>query len=758
MKIARIFTMLVITALAALCFSASALAAVTLPKGTKEIGDEAFSGVPLPKYFAIRSGVEKIGSGAFAGTGVVQFWLPKTLKEIAPDAFDESATFVCSPGTYAEQWCEENKADYDYIKPSLHADKTSLLYGETAVLTANYVFNDEATEYFWETRGRERYWTPLLDENGPVLRYTNSEGEGYTCFRVSAICGDDEISLPSNCVVIKSYGSAPEFLPDKCKALSGDSVYLEWTFMGKEVNYILLQWFPDAQNPAGGEWAWIDSFKGGWNYTVYGLEKNTEYKFQIGIVEDGEANILSKPFAITTGEEPTILKMNKPTMIGNSFHMSWEPIKNAVYDSYFGYDQNNMRLFSSNLWATEYHLYNTSKTKNSYVQIRARIPNTGFVFWGPICEIEANSEEPVVEIESCEMKGDILNLSWKTLPGCIYDVYLHMDGEEEFCAIKDTSKTAIEYGGFRPGEHGTVRVVAKFGGWAKSSDEVEISVPLLNEVEYRALLIGEVSFKGSMYSGRCYGDVELLAKMLENVKTPDGTFYSVIRRKDLNRQQVFAAIQEAFGTADENDVSLIYFGTHGDVSHVGRLAGSLCTVEVPNKTYDVILMEELAAALKEVKGTKIVWLGSCGSGAGIYDKNEEENIADPYYGEYDEDEWDGWYEYEINDDFYTSDLSEAETFDTGELRLPDFQVMTAARYRFVSWGNEAKNYTFFIHFLTEGVCGPDGSMPADLNGDGRLTQHELFLYINERMEDPESGSDQDIQAYPLESDYVLFTK
>ena len=757
MKITRIFTMLVITALAALCFSASALAAVTLPKGTKEIGDEAFSGVPLPKYFAIRSGVEKIGSGAFAGTGVVQFWLPKTLKEIAPDAFDESATFVCSPGTYAEQWCEENKADYDYIKPSLHADKTSLLYGETVVLTANYVFNNEATEYFWETRGRERYWTPLLDENGPVLRYTNSEGEGYTCFRVSAICGD-EISLPSNCMVINSYGSVPEFLPDKCKALSGDSVYLEWTFMGKEVNYILLQWFPDAQNPAGGEWAWIDSLKGGWNYTVYGLEKNTEYKFQIGILVDGEADILSKPFAITTGEEPTTLKMNEPTMIGNSFHMSWEPIKSAVYDVYFGNNPNEMRLFSSNWSATDYHLYNTSNSNKSYVQVKARIPNTGFAFWGRLLTIEPSTEEPVVNIEFCEMKGDILNLSWKTLPGCIYDVYLHMDGEEEFCAIKDTSKTSIEYGGFRPGEHGTVHVVAKCGKWSRSSLETEFGVDQLNEVEYRALLIGEVSFKGSMYSGRCYGDVELLAKMLENVKTPDNTFYSVIRRKDLNRQQVFAAIQEAFGTADENDVSLIYFGTHGDVSHVGRLAGSLCTVEVPNKTYDVILMEELAAALKEVKGTKIVWLGSCGSGAGIYDKNEEENIADPYYGEYDEDEWDGWYEYEINDDFYISDLSEAETFDTGELRLPDFQVMTAARYRFVSWGLEAKNYTFFIHFLTEGVCSPDGSMPADLNGDGRLTQHELFLYIKGRMEDPESGSDQDIQAYPLDSDYELFVK
>ena len=757
MKIARVFTMLLLMTLAALCLSASAMAAVYLPKGTKEIGDEAFMGVPLQKTFVIRSGVEKIGSCAFTGTGVETFWLPKTLKEIAPDAFDESATFVCSPGTYAEQWCVENKADYDYIKPILNADKTALRYGETATLTANYVFNDEPTEYFWEFRGRERYWTPVLDEDGPVLRYTNTEREGYVNFRVSAICGD-ELSVPSDCVTISSYGDVPEFLPDKCKAMSGDSIYLEWTYMGKEANYILLQWFPDAQNPAGGEWAWIDSLKGDRNYTVYGLDKNTEYKFQIGIAEDVERDLLSKPIAITTGEEPTTFKMTEFNMIGNSVHMAWEPIKGAVYDSYFGYDQNNLRLFSSNLWATEYHLYGTSKTDKSYVQLRARIPNTGFVFWGPVCEIEANSQEPVVEIESCEMKGDILNLSWKTLPGCRYDVYLHMDGEEEFRAITDTRKTAIEYGGFRPGENGTVRVVAKFGGWEKSSDLVEISIPPLNEVEYRALLIGEVSFKGSMYSRRCAGDVESLTEMLQKVKTPSGTHYSVIRRLDLNRQQVFAAIQEAFGTADENDVSLLYFGTHGDVSHVGRFAGSLCTVEVPNETYGVILMEELAAALQEIKGTKIVWLGSCGSGAGVYDKDVEENVADPYYGEYNEEEWDGWYEYEVNNADGGFIVENMPLLETGELRLPDFQVMTAARYRYFGWGIEANNYTFFVHFLTEGVCSPDGSMPADLNGDGRLTQHELFCYIKERMEDPESGSDQDIQAYPLESDYVLFVK
>ena len=49
-------------------------------------------------------------------------------------------------------------------------------------------------------------------------------------------------------------------------------------------------------------------------------------------------------------------------------------------------------------------------------------------------------------------------------------------------------------------------------------------------------------------------------------------------------------------------------------------------------------------------------------------------------------------------------------------------------------------------------------MPADLNGDGKVTQHELFLYIKTAEEDPETGMDQDVQAYPVESDYVLFIK
>ena len=151
-------------------------------------------------------------------------------------------------------------------------------------------------------------------------------------------------------------------------------------------------------------------------------------------------------------------------------------------------------------------------------------------------------------------------------------------------------------------------------------------------------------------------------------------------------------------------------------------------------------------------------LGSCGSGSTIYDPAypDEENISEFYEGDYDEEEWgDDWYDYDPNDGL---DLSESETFDTGELRLPNFQVLTAARYRFTSWGMADDKCNYFTKYITDGVDGPDDSMPADMNQDGTVTQHELYLYIKLQEDDPETGVYQDVQAYPFGSDYPLFTK
>ncbi len=761
MKYARRAVMLAIMLLiTAFCLSASAWANwFKFPASTKEIGDEAFMGVTLQTNFLVRSGIETIGSRAFAGTGVKLVWLPKTLNYIAPDAFDKGTAFTCSPNTYAESWCLENGMDYDYIKPYLSATYTTVNYGEVTSLVADPVFGDEPTSYIWEKRGRERFWSVIEGETDRVLRYTNDQEEGYVYFRVSAVWGD-MCSVPSNCVSIRCYGNELVLNQEKCTALSGDSVYLEWNYLGTEAEYALYQWSLDPQVPEGGEWLPIDTFKGGWNRTVYGLNKNTEYKFMLGILDEkGDAYTYSEPITITTGDTETRFEMHEYSLDGQRVILTWDPIHNAVYDIYYGQTRDTMRVWASNVKRTGYEMYGFPLNATRYVQVRARIPNTNYVFWGPVLEITPTEEGPFISIESCEINGDVANVQWTHLAGCVYDVYVSLNGDEESCTVQNLSRNYIDLKGLKPEDKWTVRVEAKCGTWSTSTLKTEIGKPAVNDIQYRALLIGEVNFKGSMYAARNYGDVELVTEMLQNVKTPNGTYYSCVREKDLSRDGILNAIREVFGNADENDVSLLFIATHGDVSNLGRYAGALSTIEVPNKEHGTLLIEDLTSALKAIKGTKIVWLGSCGSGSVIYDPEhpEEENIAGPYDGDYDEDEWDGWPEYEINDDGEIS-LGDAETFDISEMRLPDFQVLTAARYRFVSWGRAGDTRNAFTEFLTDGVCGPDGSMPADMNQDGLLTQHELYLYIKLREDDPEQGFDQDVQAYPFNSDYVLFKK
>ena len=323
MRHVRKLTLLLIAVLVFGCFSAQAWAVFRQPRALKEIGDSAFEGVPMPKNYDLLYGIEKIGSRAFAGTGVEMFWLPETLQYIAPDAFDKGTAFTCSPGTYAEKWCLENGMDFDYIKPYLDADSTNLLYGQTATLMADYIYNKEPTEYLWEMRERERYWTPIPDENGPVLRYTNTEGLGYARFRVSAIV-DGVASNPSDAVTIRRYSNTLSFWPDNCKAVSGDTIYLEWGYMGTDKSYELYQWVFNSQLEEGGEWVVIDRFTGGWNRTVYGLEPKTSYSFLLRMT-DKEDEYFSDSIHITTGETKTSFEMRECATDGNSVKI--RPVK-----------------------------------------------------------------------------------------------------------------------------------------------------------------------------------------------------------------------------------------------------------------------------------------------------------------------------------------------------------------------------------------------------------------------------------------------
>jgi hypothetical protein len=71
--------------------------------------------------------------------------------------------------------------------------------------------------------------------------------------------------------------------------------------------------------------------------------------------------------------------------------------------------------------------------------------------------------------------------------------------------------------------------------------------------------------------------------------------------------------------------------------------------------------------------------------------------------------------------------------------------------------SSARRYGYAPNGL-KGERHKKGEMPADANKDGKVTQNELFLYIRNREEDDENFINQNVQTYPLDSDYVLFVK
>lgn len=290
------------------------------------------------------------------------------------------------------------------------------------------------------------------------------------------------------------------------------------------------------------------------------------------------------------------------------------------------------------------------------------------------------------------------------------------------------------------------------------------------EVDYRALLIGEENFLSDVCT-RNRGDVLHMENMLMNVRGYYGGHYSITKKYDLSAKQVLSAIKTTFADADENDVSLFFIATHGDVSSTGEYAGYLSMVPSGD-----MLLGELANALKAVPGKVIVILESCGSGAAVYangngatDRKAMLEAAKQRAKAFDAAAIRAF----VNADtgvrvrVDASDSGDTRA-NTGEFRVDNkFYVLTASDYNELSWGNEVydadRSYNYFTLWLIQGI-GVSGSMPADANNNGQTTLNELYRYISDVGDDfpfrPTDGGVyyQHVQVYPSNSKYVLFCR
>jgi hypothetical protein len=300
-----------------------------------------------------------------------------------------------------------------------------------------------------------------------------------------------------------------------------------------------------------------------------------------------------------------------------------------------------------------------------------------------------------------------------------------------------------------------------------------------NNVKYRALLVSESDFywpeeekpeERWEHINRNKGDVELMERMLKQVKTPDGGKYAITTKDDTSLNQLRQLIQKTFADADENDVSLFFIASHGDSGDntPEKDAGMLFMASQGENRPEKLRLSELRDLLLKVPGKVIVILESCGSGAAVVKSNGGSRLEDMARAA-------EAFDAQAVDVFRSADpgvVEDGYAANTGELRkVNKFYVLTAAAYREESFGGDStvagKNGSnLFTDWLVEGV-GKSGNMPADEkfagNQNGKVDLHELYRFISNvgdwykiHIESKRASYYQHVQVYPSDVRYTLF--
>ena len=358
------------------------------------------------------------------------------------------------------------------------------------------------------------------------------------------------------------------------------------------------------------------------------------------------------------------------------------------------------------------------------------------------------------------MEGESLKLK-VTLPSNTYSKITWSSSNNGVATVSAAGKvTAVAAG--------TATITARTFNNKKATCKVTVKSGTSGETVYRALLIGEENFSGQSVCTRNRGDVTKIAEMLNSITGLTGGSFSIIKKYDLSASQVLSAVKNTFSGADNDDVSLFFIATHGDVDYTGDYAGALAMS--PSGS---LLLKDLANALNAVPGKVIVILESCGAGAAVYPNGgNSSNDSKALYEDikrratqFDE---------AVIRAFSGADpgiVVRLQPNDVqanmGEFRVDNkFYVLTASRYQELSWGMETgkseTSYNYFTLWLTQGI-GTSGAMPADANSNNQTTLDELYRYISKVGDDYQFKTDggvyyQHVQVYPADSDYVLFCR
>lgn len=128
---------------------------------------------------------------------------------------------------------------------------------------------------------------------------------------------------------------------------------------------------------------------------------------------------------------------------------------------------------------------------------------------------------------------------------------------------------------------------------------------------YRALLVGELNYASAVASSRpgTLNSLSSIRSMLESQSYDGARFQLAPPLLDAGRDAVLAAIRSTFEKATDADLSLFYLTCHGSY------ADGMTRFQMVDGS--VITADELARALRRVKGEVLILLDCCGSGGAI---------------------------------------------------------------------------------------------------------------------------------------------
>ena len=271
--------------------------------------------------------------------------------------------------------------------------------------------------------------------------------------------------------------------------------------------------------------------------------------------------------------------------------------------------------------------------------------------------------------------------------------------------------------------------------------------------KYRALLVGNSNYSTNALPDHKWNVNALKGMLTKSLKTG----YTVTAKYNLTGSGILSAIKTAFKGAKSNDVSLFYYGGHGQ-----QYDGALCGVD-GSRVYP----SQLRDALKAIPGKVIVILDCCHSGSMITPNGEEINDDTDHSADFNK---------AIVNAFSGCQILFEETGDdienTGELRQSKFIVLTACKKYEESWNwwyygsSASQSFGTFTKCLFNGM-GLNWSAgtiktktaPCDKNKNRIITVAEAYSYVRAnatKLNKSMGGNNVQNCMYYGDKNYALF--